>query len=125
MFPEWRLLLVRLFALGSMRGSRLTGTGTGSGVARQLEDCERLAERRGWQVVERYVDDDVSAWSGKQRPEYERMLDDSRARDDRRVAGLCTSTGCTGSRRELEAFIELCERAAVDERRLGERRDRP
>ena len=25
------------------------------GVQRQLADCERLAERKGWQVVERYV----------------------------------------------------------------------
>jgi site-specific DNA recombinase len=37
--------------------------GDGLGVSRQLEDCERLAERKGWQVVEQYVDDDVSAWS--------------------------------------------------------------
>ena len=46
------------------------------GVGRQLADCERLAERKGWEVVERYVDDDVSAWSGRARPEYARCLDD-------------------------------------------------
>jgi len=44
------------------------------GVRRQLEDCERLAERKGWQVVERYIDDDVSAYNGHQRPDYRRML---------------------------------------------------
>jgi site-specific DNA recombinase len=44
------------------------------GVARQLEDCERLAERKGRVIVERFVDDDVSAWSGKRRPEYARCL---------------------------------------------------
>jgi DNA invertase Pin-like site-specific DNA recombinase len=34
-----------------------------------------LAERKGWVIVERFVDDDVSAWSGKRRPEYARCLD--------------------------------------------------
>jgi DNA invertase Pin-like site-specific DNA recombinase len=35
------------------------------GVTRQVEDCERLIERQGWEVAERYVDDDVSAYSGR------------------------------------------------------------
>jgi len=48
----------------------------GLAVARQLADCRRLAERKGWPVVEVYVDDDVSAWSGRERPEYARMLAD-------------------------------------------------
>jgi DNA invertase Pin-like site-specific DNA recombinase len=51
--------------------------GTGLGVARQLEDCRRLAEQLGWKVAEEYVDNDVSAYSGrKRRPAYERMLAD-------------------------------------------------
>jgi site-specific DNA recombinase len=50
--------------------------GDGLGVSRQIEDCERLAARKGWQVVERYIDDDVSAWSGRKRPEYARSLGD-------------------------------------------------
>ena len=53
--------------------------GDGLGVARQLDDCERLAERKGWRVVDRYVDDDVSAYSGRRRRHYARMLDDLRA----------------------------------------------
>jgi DNA invertase Pin-like site-specific DNA recombinase len=51
----------------------------GLAVARQLADCRRLAERKGWPVVEEYVDDDVSAWSGRERPEYARMLADLEA----------------------------------------------
>jgi site-specific DNA recombinase len=51
----------------------------GAGVRRQLHDCEQLATLRGWTVVDRYVDDDVSAWSGKPRPEYRRMVDAIRA----------------------------------------------
>ena len=54
--------------------------GEGLGVARQLEDCRRLAEARGWTVVERYVDQDVSAYTGKLRPEYGRLWGDIESR---------------------------------------------
>ncbi|HEX2625607.1 MAG TPA: recombinase family protein, partial [Candidatus Limnocylindrales bacterium] len=50
------------------------------GVNRQVEDCRKEAERRGWPVVDLYVDDDKSAWSGKVRPEYQRMVADIDAR---------------------------------------------
>lgn len=48
--------------------------GTALGVARQLEDCRKLAASLGWVVGEEYVDNDLSAYSGKPRPEYQRML---------------------------------------------------
>jgi DNA invertase Pin-like site-specific DNA recombinase len=50
--------------------------GAGLGVARQLEDCRRVAAELGWIVGDEYVDNDVSAYSGKRRPEYQRMLED-------------------------------------------------
>ncbi|MEI6404033.1 MAG: recombinase family protein, partial [Actinomycetota bacterium] len=50
--------------------------GTAQGVTRQLEDCRKLAAARGWTVVDEYVDNDVSAYSGKRRPEYERLMTD-------------------------------------------------
>jgi DNA invertase Pin-like site-specific DNA recombinase len=50
------------------------------GVNRQREDCEALAERKGWPIAEVYIDDDRSAYSGKPRPEYRRMLDDIASR---------------------------------------------
>ena len=53
---------------------------TQAGVTRQLEDCERLAATRGWEVAERYTDNDVSAWKGGKRPDYLRMLDDTAGR---------------------------------------------
>lgn len=46
------------------------------GVKRQVQDCRALANRRDWPVADIYVDDDKSAWSGKPRPEYRRLLDD-------------------------------------------------
>ncbi len=52
--------------------------GTGKGVERQIEDCRRLATEFGWPVHDEYVDNDISAYSGKRRPAYERMLDDIR-----------------------------------------------
>lgn len=66
-------------------------------IVRQLADCERLAERRGWTVAEKYVDSDISAYSGKRRPEYLRMLDDIEAAASRRLSST-TQTDCIGTR---------------------------
>ena len=78
-------------------------------MQRQQSDCAGLAERKGWEVVERYVDDDVSAWSGKRRPEYTRCLDDLEAGV---IDGLLVYDLDRLHRqpRELEAFIDLCQR---------------
>jgi resolvase-like protein len=46
------------------------------GVRRQVDDCEQLSARKRWEVVERYVDDDVSAYRATTRPSHRRMLDD-------------------------------------------------
>ncbi|MBX9396365.1 recombinase family protein [Streptomyces sp. TRM72054] len=51
--------------------------GEGLGVARQREDCERLAELRGWDVAKVYEDNDVSAFKRNvRRPEFELVLSD-------------------------------------------------
>ena len=49
-------------------------TGQRAGVTRQLEDCEALADRLGWEVTHRYDDNDLSAYSGGTRPGFEAML---------------------------------------------------
>src|SRR5664280_1719093 len=54
----------------------LDAEGEGKGVKRQVEDCHKLAQDLGWPVAEEYVDNDHSAYSGKPRPAYERMLAD-------------------------------------------------
>lgn len=46
-----------------------------AGVDRQLKDCRALAKTHGWEVRE-YVDNDMSAYSKKRRPEWERLLID-------------------------------------------------
>jgi DNA invertase Pin-like site-specific DNA recombinase len=48
-------------------------------VARQREDCLNLCRERGWRQPTEYVDNDISAYSGKKRPAYERMLTDIKA----------------------------------------------
>lgn len=86
--------------------------GTGLGVSRQLEDCRTLAADRGWVVGDEYVDNDVSAFSGKRRRDYERMIADlaSGARDAVIVYNLDRL-----HRRpvELEEFVTLCESVGV------------
>src|ERR1700681_491160 len=53
--------------------------GKSLGVQRQAKECRELARRRGWQVVDVYEDNDLSAYSGKVRPAYQRLLEDIRA----------------------------------------------
>ena len=48
--------------------------GTGLAVERQLEDCQRLATGRGWEVTRVITDNDVSASSIKVRPGYRELL---------------------------------------------------
>ncbi len=53
--------------------------GAGLGVDRQENECRALAERLGWRVIEVFGDNDLSAFSGRRRPAYERMLHDIEA----------------------------------------------
>ncbi|HEV2006159.1 MAG TPA: recombinase family protein [Candidatus Limnocylindrales bacterium] len=82
------------------------------GVNRQVEDCRALAARKDWPVAGEYVDDDKSAWSGKVRPEYERMLGDMRAGA---IDAVVVWHPDRLHRRniELEAFIEVCKVAKI------------
>lgn len=92
--------------------------GTALGVARQLEDCRREAERRGWAVASQYVDNDVSAFSGKARPEFDRLLADVRAG---RVGAVVVwdVDRLTRTPRELEAVIDLFDAHRVDLASVG------
>jgi len=49
------------------------------GVERQEPPCRALVQARGGTVVDVYVDNDTSAWSGAPREEYGRMMDDLRS----------------------------------------------
>ena len=87
-------------------------TGAGLGVDRQRQDCEALAERNGWQVVEVYVDNDVSAYSGKLRKDYRRMLTDL-DQGAATVVIVWHTDRLTRSIVELEEYIELSDRRGI------------
>jgi site-specific DNA recombinase len=90
----------------------LDSQGEGLGVMRQQELCEKLAAERGWLVSEIYVDNDKSAYSGKPRPAYERMLVDLEAR--RRDAVICVDLDRLTRRPvELERFMDLADQRGV------------
>ncbi|MFE7446558.1 recombinase family protein [Streptomyces chartreusis] len=83
------------------------------GVDRQREDCEALAERNGWHVVETYIDNDISAYSGKKRPGYRQMLADL----DQGAATVVVAWHTDRLHRsptELEEYIDLSERRGVN-----------
>jgi len=82
------------------------------GVRRQVEDCERLCARKRWEVVECYVDDDVSAYRGRTRSSYRRMLDDIRGGFIDAVT-VWHLDRLHRQPRELEEFFEICEAAGI------------
>jgi site-specific DNA recombinase len=89
--------------------------GGGLGIDRQREDCETLANELGLTVIKVYTDNDLSAYSGKPRPDYQQMLDDLRA-------GLYGTVIAWHTDRlhrrpsELEEYIDVCEPRNVQTR---------
>jgi site-specific DNA recombinase len=87
-------------------------TGQCLGVTRQLEDCTALAERHGWDVVARYDDNDISAYSGKRRPGFEAMLIAMEAGDF--DALLCYHTDrLYRSMKDLERVIDIADAGKI------------
>lgn len=89
-------------------------SGEGLGVERQLADCRKLAADRGWTVAEEYVDNDISAYKGKRRPSYERMLEDIAA-GQRDAVIVYNTDRLTRRPIELEEFVQICESANVQQ----------
>lgn len=53
--------------------------GERAGVERQRLECEALAKREGWEVVDTFEDNDTSAYSGKPRPAFEALIAEAQA----------------------------------------------
>jgi site-specific DNA recombinase len=83
-------------------------TGESIGIDRQEDLCRRLADEKGWAVAEVYVDRDLSAYSGKRRPSFERMLDDLK-NHQRDAVIVVDQDRLTRTPRELESFIDLAD----------------
>jgi DNA invertase Pin-like site-specific DNA recombinase len=89
--------------------------GAGLGVDRQREDCEQLAAQLGVEIVAVYSDNDLSAYSGKPRPGYKKLLDD--LREGRADTVLAWHTDrLHRSPAELEEYIDVCEPRRVETR---------
>ena len=84
--------------------------GQALGVARQEADCRELVQRLGWSVAGLYVDNDLSAHSGKRRPEWERLLADAQAGVVDAVVAWHPDR-LVRRPKDLERFIEVVERA--------------
>lgn len=88
-------------------------TGAGLGVERQEQDCHSLCKRRGWQVADVYCDNDTSAYSGKTRPEWERLLASVRAGETDAIVAWHIDR-LTRSPIELEGLITFAERQGLE-----------
>jgi DNA invertase Pin-like site-specific DNA recombinase len=78
------------------------------GVKNQEPPCRELAARLGWTVVRVFVDNDLTAYHERYRPQYEEMLAWVR---DGRVRGIAawTADRLTRKPRENEDLIDLAE----------------
>jgi DNA invertase Pin-like site-specific DNA recombinase len=87
--------------------------GAGLGIQRQQADCQELADRLGWSLVETFSDNDVSAYSGRNRPGYEALC---AALEGGTVQAVIAWHTDRLHRRpiELESFIDLCERKHIE-----------
>ena len=89
--------------------------GAGLGVERQREDCEALAAQLGVDIVAVYTDNDLSAYSGKPRPGYQKLLEDLRGGRADTVLAWHTDR-LHRSPAELEEYIDVCEPRRVETR---------
>lgn len=84
--------------------------GKSLGVDRQVKECRELARRRGWSVVDVYKDNNLSAYSGKVRPDYQRLVEDIRTGA---ISAVITwhPDRLHRSTRELLDFVDVVQQA--------------
>lgn len=86
--------------------------GAGLGVARQEADCRKLCDERGWTVADVISDNDRSAYTGKRRPGYDRLIQGLvEGRWD--VVVAWHPDRLHRSPKELERFIDVLDVAKV------------
>lgn len=83
--------------------------GSQTATARQMEDAQAMAARRGWDVVDTFEDVDLSAYNTRvKRPEFERMLNALLAGE---LDGIVVwkLDRLTRQQRDLARVMEACE----------------
>jgi site-specific DNA recombinase len=84
--------------------------GDSHGVDDQEARCRQIAEARGYGLVETYVDNDLSAFSGKARPAWARMLADLNAGRVKDVVAYASDRLYRRTRDQLD-LMEAVKRA--------------
>ncbi|WP_315913299.1 recombinase family protein [Arthrobacter sp. lap29] len=86
--------------------------GEGLGVERQKDSCHVLAASNGWEVALVEVDNSISAYSGKPRPAYMRMMDAIRNHEIDAVI-VWNLDRLYRRMKDLEEYIDLVEDTGV------------
>lgn len=88
-------------------------TNEGRGVARQEQDCRKVAKSLDAKIVDTFSDNDTSAYSGVTRPGYKRLLD---AISTGRINVVIAwhNDRLHRSPKELEYFIDLIEETGAE-----------
>jgi site-specific DNA recombinase len=84
----------------------------GAGVDRQQEDCRALVKREGWEPAVDFVDNSISAFSGKLRPRYRDLLAAVNAGEINRIV-VWHLDRLYRLPRELEDIVDLADAGRV------------
>jgi site-specific DNA recombinase len=87
--------------------------GVTHGVDNQEAACREYAKRQGWKIGPVLMDNDKSAYSGKKRPDYERLLELMRAGAVDRVIAW-HSDRLHRSLKELETYIDASNAHGIE-----------
>lgn len=72
-----KAMMIRWVELPTQRSARMLSKddgGSAVNVGIQQRECERYAADQGWEIVQVFIDNDMSAYSGKHRPGYAALL---------------------------------------------------
>jgi DNA invertase Pin-like site-specific DNA recombinase len=83
--------------------------GLEKGVSRQLEDARHLAAQRGWDVVEEYQDNDISALNGAARQGYKSLMADAESGRFERIIAWQTSRLWRNRQERAQAITRLAQ----------------
>lgn len=87
--------------------------GTEAGVDRQRDACTAAAEQRGANLDVEYLDNDISATSGRTRPSFERLLADIEARTVGTIVAISMER-LLRTNRDKYRLLEACQAHEVN-----------
>lgn len=90
----------------------------GAGVARQERECRKLCEEKGWEIVDVFSDNDISAFGKKERPAFNQML---KLVEQGKVDVLVAwdTDRFYRRNRDLDKLIDICEETPFQVRTIN------